>query len=168
MFWLLSSTAMKLCASEWMEAWWFLTAPWHLTFLSSFITKEPVSNHLAVDTIISASIIAWRVEAGNFLRYYWEDGWGQERPHTSRGILNSICQFLPPQCRSRGGNLFCGVFVWGKREKKASEHIIECKCWRLWWVYWYFLSSQNAHCVWQRCSEQIWPLTCQKSEGQFS
>lgn len=41
-----------------------------MTFLSSFITNEAVNKHLAVDKITSASIIAWRGEAGNFLRYH--------------------------------------------------------------------------------------------------
>lgn len=62
--WLLPSPAMKL----WKERDVFLTGAWHFTFLSSLITKQAVNNHLAVDIINSASIIAWRGEAGNFLR----------------------------------------------------------------------------------------------------
>lgn len=87
-----------------MGAWWFFTGAWHLTSLSSFIIKEAVNNHLAVDTITSASIIVWRGEAANFLRCHRGDGvWvegGSNWPRVSRGILNSICQLLPPQCRT--------------------------------------------------------------------
>lgn len=70
---------------------------WSLTFDFSFIfcyqggCQQPFSgehDYFCVDYCV----------AGNSLCYHREDGWGQERPCASRGILNSICQLLPPQC----------------------------------------------------------------------
>lgn len=77
--WLLPSPAIKPWKDERMGAWWFFTGAWHLTSLSSFIIKEAVNNHLAVDTITSASIIVWRGEAANFLRCHrgMGFGWGE-------------------------------------------------------------------------------------------
>lgn len=124
MFGLLSSPVMKLWTDERMAAWRFLTGGRHLTFPSSFITKETVNNHLAVDTIISASIIVWRVKAGNFRRCRREDGWGQERPRAPRGILNLICQLLPPQCHTAapGAATFSVAFLSEGREGERAHY----------------------------------------------
>lgn len=133
-----------------MGAWWFFTGAWHLTFPSSFITKEAVNNHLAVDTMTSAAIIAWRGEAGNFLCYHRGAGLRMGEVKKASSVQRnpkfnlSASPTSVPHSRSRGSDLFCSAFVRGRRDEKASEHIIECKCGRLWWVHWYFLSSQRS------------------------
>lgn len=135
---------MKLWKDERMGTWRFLTGAWHLTFLSSFIAKEAVNNHLAVGTITSVSIIAWRDEAGNFLRYHRGAGLrmgGVKKASCVQRNLKfnlSVSPSTVPHSRCRGSDLFCGVFVRERRDGKASGHIIECKFRRLWLVHWYW------------------------------
>lgn len=88
-----------------MGAWWFFTGAWHLTSLSSFIIKEAVNNHLAVDTVTfcinyclvrRGSQLSTSPSGGSFTVV----GGGSVRSRVSRRIVNSICQILPPQRRT--------------------------------------------------------------------
>lgn len=110
-----------------MGARWFIAG--HLTFLSSFITKEAVNNHLAVDKITSASIIAWHSEADNFLHYH------RSANLRMGGVKKASCvQRNPkfnlsasptsvPHSRSRGSDLFCSVSVRGRRQASTLVNV---------------------------------------------
>lgn len=114
---------------------------WSLTFDLSFIfyyqggCQQPFSgghNYFCVNYCVTRRGSQFStLPSGDGLRV----GGGSNWPRASRGILNSICQLLPPQYHT----------------------FIKCKCKRLWWVHraGIFCQAKNAHCVWQRCSERI-------------
>lgn len=150
---------------------------WSLTFDLSFIfyyqggCQQPFSgghNYFCVDYCVTRRGSQFStLPSGDGV---WVRG-GSNWPRVSRGILNSICQFLPPQCRTAapGAATFSVALPSeGDGTGSGASTFIKCKCKRLWWVHraGIFCQAKNAHCVWQRCSERIWPLTRLRSGGE--